>query len=424
MALQEEHIKENIVDPEHAARHAASHLHIGVFTNTPGMTTWIGANLGEPTTIYDLNGLPLFYDYPVLSPQREKVGMIRASASRVLGVPVPATYISGPHWDIESATQWARKYVEDEHKGKIIDSKPVCYGYPKLGIAVNWEDSADQAKRTIIDVDDRSIVPEKVELEKRGSGAISVYDLIPEQMLPDAIEKFILYDKMVDELQKRAGVDLAGFLAPEEFHRVQTSLSGMIPWHTSKTLATCSQGYSHKCMQLHTQEKLGYCVPAAWQMIFGFWSYDFSQDVIATAMSTNLSTGPAGKMTGLKILTKNFKFFEAEDDKTPTFAEAKNEIKANRPFAYYYGSHSTACAGYDQVNLYLPGMEPKKSVYLYDPSLYSNGGIRWETFGSDAKIWMQVKGFVYLKPKQIAHLQYRLQDFLLKIYKLIKWKKN
>jgi len=196
LAIKKERILEHLVKAKDAARHAAFHLHIGVFTKTPGMTTWIGANLEEPTTIYDLNGLPLFYDYPVLSPHHEQVGMIRASASRVLGAPVPATYISGPHWDIESATQWARKYVEDKHKGKIIDSKPVCYGYPKLGIAVNWEDSEDQAKRTIIDVGDHSVVPEKVEPEKRRSGAISVYNLIPEKMLPDAIEKFILYDKM------------------------------------------------------------------------------------------------------------------------------------------------------------------------------------------------------------------------------------
>ena len=132
--MKKKQIKENLVHPEHAARHAAAHLHIGVFTNTPGMTTWRGANLGELTTIYDLNGLPLFYDFPVLSPQCEQVGTVRASASRVLGVPVVTTYIGGSRWNTSAAALWAHKFVEDELKSRIIESKPVCYAYPKLGI--------------------------------------------------------------------------------------------------------------------------------------------------------------------------------------------------------------------------------------------------------------------------------------------------
>ena len=423
MAIKKERILEHLVKAKDAARHAAFHLHIGVFTKTPGMTTWIGANLEEPTTIYDLNGLPLFYDYPVLSLQHEKVGMIRASASRVLGVPVPATYISGPHWDIKSATQRAHKYVEDELKGKIIDSKPVCYGYPKLGIAVNWEDSKDQAKRTIIDVGDHSIVPENVEPEDRKSGAISVYDLIPEEMLPDAIERFILYDKMVDELQERADVDLAGFLAPEEFHRVQTSLIEMIPWHTSKILTTCSQDYSHKCIQMHAQENMGYCVAATWQMIFDFWSYNYSQDEIDAALDAALD-----KVKGLQSLAVGF---DVINDVNPTFNEVKNEIDASMPFEYSYPSHATVCAGYRQVNLYPVGMEPEKSVCLYDPypppfpPTYQDGTIRWEEIGDDnVNIWKQFDGFVYLRPKQTALLLNHLRDFLSVIYKFIKWGKN
>ena len=211
--MKKKQIKENLIDPEHAARHAASHLHIGVFTNTPGMTTWGGVNLGELTTIYDLNGLPLFYDFPVLSPLHEQVGTVRASASRVLGVPVPTTYIGGSRWNTSAATLWSHKFVEGELKGRIIDSKPVCYAYPKLGIEVKWKKGPKgRIQRTIIDVGDHSVVPKKVKPKMRGLGALPVYDNIPEKLVGESIEKFALYDKLVDELQKRAGLDLTSSL--------------------------------------------------------------------------------------------------------------------------------------------------------------------------------------------------------------------
>ena len=393
MAIQEQQFRKYLIDPKHAARHAAAHMHIGIFTNTPGMTMWRGANLGESTLIYDLNNQPLFYDFPVLSNQREQVGTIRASASRILGVSVPTSYIGGPRWNVSQAMLWAQKYVERKSKGKIIDSRPVCYAYPKLGIAVKWEDSKGRVQRTIIDVSDHSVVPEKVKPKTRGPGVFSVYDNIPKRKVSKAVEKFALYDKLVKEIQKRAKVDLSKTLKLEALQFVQIALIEMIPLYTTKKLTFCTHSYSHECFRLHPQETGWNCVPATGQMILDFWRYYNLQNNVANAMNTNNGgTGWTGEVNGLESLTCSH--FDAQTDFNPTFAKVKNEINSNRPFDYSYSYHAMACAGYRQANFYLWGTTPEQSVYIYDPSPVNTGTIRWETWGAGISA---VAGFVYLR---------------------------
>jgi hypothetical protein len=393
MAIHEDQFREYHIGPEHATRHAVTHMHMGVFTNTPGMALWRGANLGESTTIYDLNGQVLFYDFPVLTPQREQVGTIRASANRVLGVQVPTTYLGGPRWNVSRAILWAHKYVETELKGRVIDSQPVCYAYPKLGVAVNWEGPKGDPKRTIIDIGDYSEVPEKVAPEMRGPGAFSVYDSIPEKAVPEAIEKFALYEKLLEELQDRTKFDLAVSLDLVQFQAVQIALIELIPFFTSRILTFCTHDFSHECFRLHPQVNGVNCVPATGQMILDFWRYYNQQADVATAMSTGAGgTGYSDEVSGLEALTCNH--FDAQSDFSPTFNEVKTEIDANRPFDYSYSYHAMACAGYRKQNITIFGTTPERSVYIYDPSPVNVGTIRWETWGAGISA---VDGFVYLR---------------------------
>lgn len=393
MVTKEQRLPEHFIELEHAARHAATHMHMGILTNTPGMTKWRGANLGESTLIYDLNGLPLFYDFPVLSGQREQVGTIRASASRVLGVPIPTSYLGGARWNVSRAILWAHKYVESELKGRVINSQPVCYAYPKLGIAVNWEDPKDRVQRTIIDVGDYSVVSEKVEPELRGPGAFSVYENIPENEVPAAIKKFSLYDNLVEELQERAKLDLAVSLEYDALHAVQMGLVEMIPFYTTKRLTFCTHSYTHECFRMHGQETGFWCVVATGQMILDFWRFNYPQSDIATEMGTTAGgTGYTGEVNGLESLTCSH--FDAQTDFSPTFNKVKTEIDANRPFDYSYSYHAMACAGYRQQNITLLGTTPEQSVYLYDPSPVNVGTIRWETWGAG---FSAIDGFVYLR---------------------------
>jgi len=38
--IKEQQFREYLNEPERAARHAAAQMHMGILTNTPGMTTW------------------------------------------------------------------------------------------------------------------------------------------------------------------------------------------------------------------------------------------------------------------------------------------------------------------------------------------------------------------------------------------------
>ncbi|MCK4784975.1 MAG: hypothetical protein KAV87_14580, partial [Desulfobacteraceae bacterium] len=237
MTISDKQVVDHLMEEELARRHAAFHIHLGVLTNTPGMTTWYGANLGNAATIHDLNGQPLFYDFPVLSPQREQIGLVRTAASRVLGVPVVDIYLGGPHWTPGRATLQAQEYVEKKLNGKVIDSKTVCYAYPKMGIGVNWKKPKGKIKRrTIFDLFDITEVLEKTEKDVRGAAMFSIYDNLSEKMVPKALKRFDPYEKIIKDIQDETGLDLSRSLYMEEFQRVQASIIGYIKLFYSKIL--------------------------------------------------------------------------------------------------------------------------------------------------------------------------------------------
>lgn len=387
--------KEHILTSKQAAAHAAAHIHIGAFTKTPGMTEWRGTSLKEPILIYDLSDQPLFYDFPVYSQRFGEVGRIRTSASRVLGIPVPSVYLGAVPWNESKAHQNALELIEKKYRGRVLSAKIVCYAYPKLGIAVDWtKKGRDDRRRTIIDVSDYSIVPEKVEPELRGPGISSVYDAISPRAVPRAVKQFLKYDKLITVIKKEAKVDLVKSLGYEKFERVQSILSEkVISLFYTKILTFCTHSFSHECFLMHGQDNGYYCVVATGQMILDFWRYYYSQNAIATAMGTTTGgTGWAGEVNGLESLTCSH--FDAQSDFSPTFAKVRSEIDANRPFDYSYSYHAMACAGYRITNIHILGIPLVNQVYLYDPSPVGTGTIRWETWGSGVSA---VAGFVYLR---------------------------
>lgn len=393
--MRKKTIRAHITGHKRAASHAATHLHIGVLTKTPGMLDWRGANLGRPVTVYDLNDEPLFYDFPVLSRGRQRLGLIRASASRVIGVPVPSIHLGPAVLDVDEASRKAARLVRRKYKRKVVGTKLVCYAYPKLGIAVLWE-KRGEPQRTIVDVGDFSIVPEKVKPEMRGPGAVSSYGRIQEGAVPRAVRNFGRYGKVVDELQERSGKDLSTRLNLREFDALQVVLEKAVvqlELFYTRVLTFCTHGFSHECFRLHGQETGVWCVPATGQMILDFWRYHRSQTAIAAAMGTGAGgTGYAGEVNGYESIACDH--FDAQSDFSPTIAEARAEIVANRPFDYSYSYHAMACAGYRRARFQIAGVPPQYSLLLYDPSPVNTGTIRWETWGAGIS---PVDGFVYLR---------------------------
>ena len=160
--------KEYLVAPARAASHAIAHVHFGVAANLPGLAGWRGASLDAPVTVFDLNGQPLFYDFPVIGVNGDGVGTVRAAAATPLAEPIMSTYVGPVRWSVSPATERATGVVTREYGGRVLRTFLVCYAYPKLGIAVEWQKGRRSAQRTIFDISDLSVVPEAVEKNMRG----------------------------------------------------------------------------------------------------------------------------------------------------------------------------------------------------------------------------------------------------------------
>lgn len=386
MPVNTEFLQASSVDVERARAQASTRLLLETVTQSPGTGPLMRARLGPPETIFDLSGEPLFYDFPVISPRRTKVGLVRASANRVLGVGAPALYVGAPAWNLRDAARRARRLAGREHR-EIIESLPVCYAYPKLGIEVRWHDGVRQQGRTIYDAGDLTVVPERSEPDLRGPGTWSVYDNLTDEVARRAVDEYARYDDLTDEVLGRLGIVLPrGTLELVHWDLLQNLVVAVLSfWRTA-----------HLGLTLHGQETAYWCTVATGQMLLEFHGYSYTQSQIATAMGTGTSgTSWAGEEAGLESLTK--KQYDAGSDFQPTFAKAKAEIDAQRPFDYSYSKHSMACAGYRQQQIFVLGTKADDALEIYDPwppttASGKGGTIRWENWGAAS-----VAGYVYLR---------------------------
>ena len=380
MPLDRGLLREHAVGSDAARRHAAARLLLEGVTQTPGLGNWVGASLGEPTLIYDPNGEPLFHDFPVVSSRRQRLGLVRASANRVLGVGALALYVGAPPWDLVRATQRVMR-IAVRSRRQVHDSRPVCYAYPKLGIDVRWRGPNGEEGRTIYDAADLSVVPERTESGLRGPGVWSIYEAMSEEAVRPAVERFAWDAQLADHLEERTGEKLMVAKLDPSLLAALVKVK-VIPWWVK----------SHLALTLHGQETSVWCTVATGQMILEYLGYNFTQTQIAQAMGTGSGgTTWGGEETGLESLTSNQ--YDASSDFAPTFDKARVDLDAQHPFDYSYPYHSMACAGYKYQNIYLVGTQPVRSLELYDPWPPNVGTIRWETWGA-----AYVEGFVTLRP--------------------------
>jgi hypothetical protein len=142
------------------------HVSLSVLRNTavgiPVIMDWSKAAIAKVSMkIFDINGKPLFFDYTIRK-GTEILGTVRAGASRILGAPVIAYEVGPRFWDFELAVKKLTPRIKKEFpKWKILDTKLVCYSYPKLGVMFEMIDEKGEPSRLIFDVADLSLIPEK-----------------------------------------------------------------------------------------------------------------------------------------------------------------------------------------------------------------------------------------------------------------------
>ncbi|MDD3977441.1 hypothetical protein L1994_11035 [Methanomicrobium antiquum] len=112
----------------------------------------------EPVLIYDINGLLLYYQFPI-EKNGENLGYIKATASKVLGGPVSIIMDSPDEicYDkllSDSVKSFEKKALSSE---KIISSQLVEYDYQYLYVMLEIKGHNDQLREIIVDQDGETI---------------------------------------------------------------------------------------------------------------------------------------------------------------------------------------------------------------------------------------------------------------------------
>ena len=355
----------------------------------------------EPLVLHDLNGQELFYEFEVMDGNRV-AGLVKTSASRTLGTPVPTIELGPRRWDHNRVTQRAQEQVKKLYsKASILRTELVVYGYPKIGVRVDFDDPKLGRKGLIVDVSDLSVVERFGSDELEGETAYSFYHEVVE---PQAEERLRRYDLADRELEAARSVDekiLADSFTVRELPEIRKALLPTVDLialqiYSSRVIRYAPRCTPHECFALYAQQTNVFCAVATGQMILDFYRYYYTQNQIAAAMNTGAGgTSNPDQVDGYHSLTHNC--MVAIFDGSADWAEAKAEIDANRPLKSGIPGHARACAGWMRQNIFLIGQAPKRWLRIYDPwpwnaDICNGGNIVWEDWDT-----VNHTNFIYLR---------------------------
>ena len=378
--------EEHFVAPGKIVQHVSLAAAEGVSLGLRGMEAWQRASVKRtPVKIYDLNGKLLFLDYSIAR-GGEVIGTVRAAASKVLGLPIFAHELGPRSWNFNAAVEKLTPKVKKEHpKWTLVDTKLICYSYPKLGVLFSLKDEAGKEQRLIFDIADLSLIPEGTPTNgNEGAYAWSFYDSLSDTERRRRLRNFDQADSNIMQLSE----NVKSLLQQDSISKISVAVGGLLTLIKTKELQFCShyaytEARSHHCFSLHGQQVNDYCAVATCQMILCYYRYYYTQDQIAPALNYSAGGGcPSDQSNGYKKLTGNH--LDSTFDASPTWEKARDQIDGLHPLKSGINGHARACAGYSS-NL-LASLSQKK-LYIYDPWPWNAdyklaGTITWEDWNS------------------------------------------
>jgi hypothetical protein len=371
-----------MVSAGEAMDHAFVSALIGTFSGMEGLKGWSGAQLyAEPVRIYDVNGKLLFYEFSVVE-DKKTVGVVWASASKVLGA--PPVYIMQPgirSYDPDQARSEALRIASTKYPTHdVIKTLLVCYSFPRMGIMVTLRHSKTTVEtKIIIDAADYKLVP-PVDEKYEGTGYWSFYNRVPDAIRKQRIEGYERFYNTLVLAIRQAEVNTRARLDRTTFQRLTSTIM------LTGVRATVP-------LTLHGQETNDYCALATGQMILEYHGYDYTQASIAPTMGYHPGgCSQDGQVSGYESLSHNN--IDAISDLTAVWSEARAEIDANRPLKSGVPHHARACAGYSSCSLF------GQRLYIYDPwgqtdpGLPHEGRIYWERWDEATHT-----NWIYLRPR-------------------------
>jgi|GEM_PF-2795752 len=338
--------------------------------------------------VYDLTDVVLFYLFPARIPGAARPGWVRAAAHELVGPPVLAIETPQTLWDPDAALERALTRAQEQFPQTFTDTaRLVCYSYPKIGVRVALRDAGRRS--VIYDAVSLEEIPNLGPGEPEGFAAWSYYQTI---VAPRPHERMLIFRQADAELraaQERLPALLAENLDPQTMVELRQALEGHLDVNVGPTSSRvlkyslrCDSPGTHDCFALYAQRTDVFCAVATAQMILDFYRYEFTQDAIAAEMKTGPSgTGNAEQRVGYETLSRSG--LVATIDSTPTWAEAKAEIDANRPVKSGIEGHARVCTGWMRENATLSVRPPRQWLQIHDPWPASpdpctGGAVLWE----------------------------------------------
>jgi hypothetical protein len=318
----------------------------------------------DPLEVFDLSGVPLFYDFTLLA-DGEPAGHVRAAADRRVGAAVVALERRPRRWDAgEALSRAVDRAQADNPQAEVAreSARVVCYSYPKLAVQVGSK---------LYDVASGEEVPV--------GGLSGQVSAIP-------------YLTRFTDVAARVSAFEADAAALEEAAKAVTEIPVILP-----IIRFSGQVWlAPECQDILAVPLLGQitsynCVPASAEMILDHYGWNYTQDEIAQAMGTTAANGTyynPGVVQGIATLTKN-SMTPAEPDTNWTrpaqWGLMVGEIDANRPVFTQMPHHYRVCVGYSQILI-------MQFLHIHDPwppntNVCQGGADYWENWSGTQVEW-------------------------------------
>ena len=351
-------------------------------TLPPGLD---GAQIGAATPIYDLSGDELYLRFP-LRKGSAGAGAADVATHPALGAVLLA--VSQSPWNERELLAQARKAAGRQLRRRKPDAvRFVAYSYPKLAVQF----LAKGEELALLELGTWLPVPPRRERKRdEPPSDFERWSFLEEQ--PPALRRrnvarFRQRVASLDELLARARRTPFDRISRSTFERIfARDLVALLV--DTRELHYSTRDTDHfTCYEVRGQETSVWCVAGSVQMLLDFYRYEYTQVRLAAELGLGTLANPNGLpyandgdvVTVIEQMTSNA--LDATMNTTPTWAEFRNEIRANRPLISFIPGHSRTVAGYTRSGLSIFGLTPFRGLLVYDPWPPNAGVItRWENF--------------------------------------------
>ena len=346
------------------------------------------------TTIFDLNGKPLFVRLP-LSRGKEGLAYADIAVEPSLGAVLLAVSM-GFHWkEAELLAEAGRAARKRRHSLKYDTVRFVAYSYPKIGVQF----LAEHTEVLLLELVTWAEVP-PARVDERSAPPRHSNEGIPLGPFPSNFERWSFIDETPPAIRRARARGFSTRIRNWDIgalHRIdpRTIRKSALEVRDLKLrlVDTRELHYSprgtdhHVCYELRGQQTNVWCVGASAEMLLNFYRYTYDQVRLAQELGLGTLNNPSGLpyanvglvVTVLEQLTSNA--LDVTMHVNPTFNVFRDQIRENRPLISFVPAHSRTVAGYTRNLMSIVNQLPYSGLLVYDPWPPNVGVItRWENF--------------------------------------------